>query len=211
MACPKNTLRVAPPQKKFTAWAETVPYTLRNPLYHWTHLELIRHFGISDLLNEKTAKGAWQKSNAQLPNLRVHDLLANHKVRVLCTTDDPADSLENHQLIRKGDLKTRVYPTFRPDKALQIQQPAAFNNWLERLEQASGQSIKTFDDLLSALKKRHERFPCHWLSRHPIMDWKVATPHRRRMRKPARFSDTVRRSRGKKLARQKSGRFTPRS
>jgi len=148
----------ASPEEKFSAWAETVPYTLRNPLYHWTHLELAREFGITELLNAGTASKIWRKANAQLPSLRVHDLLKRHHVQVLCTTDDPADSLDDHHAIRKSGLATRVYPTFRPDKALQIQQPTAFNAWVDRLEQAAGMTIKNFDDLLLALKKRHEDF-----------------------------------------------------
>jgi len=148
----------ASPEEKFNAWAATVPYTLRNPLYHWTHLELAREFGITRLVNAETAGDIWREANALLSSLRVHDLLARHKVHVLCTTDDPADSLEHHQAIRESKLKTRVYPTYRPDKALQIHQPAAFNGWIERLENAVAGSIRTFDDLLSALKKRHDDF-----------------------------------------------------
>jgi glucuronate isomerase len=148
----------ASPEEKFKAWAVTVPYTLRNPLYHWTHLELTRDFGINQLLNSESATGIWHEANAQLPGLRVHDLLERHDVRVLCTTDDPADSLDNHHAIRKTNLKTRVYPTYRPDKALQLHHPPAFNAWIERLEQTTANSIQTFDDLLSALKKRHDDF-----------------------------------------------------
>jgi glucuronate isomerase len=148
----------APAEEKFKAWARTVPYTLRNPLYHWTHLELARDFGINDPLNAETADRIWREANAQLPQLRVHDLLARHQVQVLCTTDDPADSLEHHRAIRASKLATRVYPTFRPDKALQIRQPAAFNAWIERLEQETASSIATLDDLLAALKKRHDDF-----------------------------------------------------
>jgi len=148
----------ASPEEKFRAWAATVPYTLRNPLYHWTHLELARHFGINELLDVGTADRVWREANTQLPSLRVHDLLERHQVRVLCTTDDPADSLDHHRAIRESKLKTRVYPTFRPDKALHIRQPSAFNAWRERLEQATAGPIKTFDDFLSALKKRHDEF-----------------------------------------------------
>jgi glucuronate isomerase len=148
----------AAPEEKFRAWAATVPCTLRNPLYHWTHLELARDFGISEPLNAETADRIWREANAQLPSLRVHDLLTRHQVRVLCTTDDPADSLEHHHAIRESKLRTRVYPTFRPDKALQVHQPAFFNSWVDRLEQAAGASITTFDDFLAALKKRHDDF-----------------------------------------------------
>jgi glucuronate isomerase len=148
----------ASPAEKFQAWAATVPYTLRNPLYHWTHLELRRVFGIKPMLSAGTADEVWSEANALLPSLRVHDLLHRHDVRALCTTDDPADSLEHHVAILKTDLKTRVYPTYRPDKALQVHQPAAFNAWIERLEQTAGGAIKTFDDLLAALQKRHDDF-----------------------------------------------------
>jgi glucuronate isomerase len=148
----------ASPQEKFQAWAATVPYTLRNPLYHWTHLELARVFGINQFLNGQTADDVWREANALLPGRRIHDLLERHQVRVLCTTDDPADSLEHHQAIRASTLQTRVYPAYRPDKALQVHQPAAFNSWIERLEQTAACRIVTFDDLLSALKKRHDDF-----------------------------------------------------
>jgi glucuronate isomerase len=148
----------ASPQEKFSAWAATVPYTLRNPLYHWTHLELARDFGIAQLLNAETASMIWREANAQLPRLRVHDLLKHHHVQVLCTTDDPADPLDHHEAIRQRGLETRVYPTFRPDKALQIRQPAGFNAWLERLGQSAGMTVGSLDDLLNALKKRHDDF-----------------------------------------------------
>jgi glucuronate isomerase len=148
----------APPSEKFHAWAKTVPYTVRNPLYHWTHLELARHFGITDLLGPENAGQIWDLANAQLPRLRVHDLLELHRVQVLCTTDDPAQPLDLHHQIRQSGLKTRVYPTFRPDKALEIESPSSFNAWLDRLAQTVGASIHTFDDLLSALKQRHDDF-----------------------------------------------------
>jgi len=148
----------AAPFEKFKAWADTVPHTLRNPLYHWTHLELKRYFGVDGLLDGSTAASVWKKANAKLPSLRVHDLLTRSKVAVVCTTDDPADSLELHARIRASKLKTRVYPAFRPDKALAVGEPAAFNAWLEKLGGAAGASVRTFDDLLSALKRRHDDF-----------------------------------------------------
>jgi len=148
----------ATPWEKFRAWAETVPHTLRNPLYHWTHLELRRYFGIEALLDGRSAEKIWKKANALLPSLRVHDLLAKSKVAVVCTTDDPADSLDLHAKIRASGLKTRVYPAYRPDKALAIGKPAAFNAWLEKLGGTAGMPVRTFDDLLSALKKRHDDF-----------------------------------------------------
>jgi glucuronate isomerase len=152
----------ASPREKFQAWAETVPHTLRNPLYHWTHLELKRYFGVDQLLDGKSAEKVWKQANAKLAKLRAHDLINMSKVAVICTTDDPADSLDVHARIRAnpGKLKARVYPAFRPDKALAVGNPAAFNAWIEKLAGAAGfaHGIKTFDDLLSALKKRHDDF-----------------------------------------------------
>ncbi len=150
----------ASPREKFQAWAETVPHTLRNPLYHWTHLELKRYFGVDVLLNGASAEKIWKQANAKLPKLRVHDLLTMSKVAVVCTTDDPADSLDLHKKIAASKLKTRVYPAFRPDKALAVGNPTAFNAWLEKLAGSAGMAsgIKSFDDLLAALKRRHDDF-----------------------------------------------------
>jgi len=150
------------PREKFQAWAETLPQTLRNPLYHWSALELKTYFGITELLDGKSAERIWKKANAKLPKLRVHDLINQSKVAVICTTDDPADSLDHHAAIRAnpGKLKARVYPAYRPDKALGVTNPAAFNAWIEKLGGAAGfaNGIKSFDDLLGALKKRHDDF-----------------------------------------------------
>ncbi len=152
----------ASPREKFQAWAETVPQTLRNPLYHWSALELKAYFGVTELLDGKSAERIWKKANAKLQKLRVHDLINLSKVAVVCTTDDPADPLDHHAAIRAnpGKLKARVYPAFRPDKALGVASPAAFNGWIEKLAGAAGvtNGIKTFDDLLGALKKRHDDF-----------------------------------------------------
>lgn len=150
------------PREKFQAWAETVPQTLRNPLHHWSALELKRYFGINELLDGRSAERVWRKANARLARTRVHDLINQSNVAVVCTTDDPADSLEHHAAIRRapGKLQARVYPAFRPDKALAVGQPAAFNAWLERLAGAAAAKggIKSFDDLLTALKRRHDDF-----------------------------------------------------
>jgi glucuronate isomerase len=150
----------ASPREKFQAWAETVPETMRNPLFHWTQLELKRYFGVDELLNGQSAERIWKKANALLPKLRVHDLLEKSKVTVVCTTDDPADPLDHHAKIRQSKLKTRVYPAYRPDKALAVGNPAVFNAWLEKLAATAkvANGIKTFDDLLSALKQRHDDF-----------------------------------------------------
>ncbi len=148
----------ASPWEKFEAYAATVPHTLRNPLYHWTHLELKRYFGIDVLLDPKSAAAVWREANERLSSLRVWDIFARFRVAAICTTDDPADSLDLHAKIRASGLKTRVYPAFRPDKALEIAEPAVFNAWVERLAAAAGSAIRSFDDFLGALRKRHNDF-----------------------------------------------------
>ena len=149
--------------EKFRAWARTVPHTLRNPLYHWTHLELKRYFEIDTLLDEKTADEVWTRTNAALASdhLTVHGILRRFQVRVLCTTDDPTDSLAGHEDVAASGLETRVYPTFRPDRALETGEPAAFNQWVNRLETAANTSISSFEDFLAALEQRHNAFHRH--------------------------------------------------
>ena len=148
----------ASPHEKFMAWAATVPHLLGNPLYHWSHLELKRYFGIAELVNPVNAPSIWQRANALLPKLKVHDILSANHVAVICTTDDPADSLETHEKIRASGLRTRVYPTFRPDKALGVASPALFNAWVERLSGTAKTKISTFEEFLGALKARHDDF-----------------------------------------------------
>jgi glucuronate isomerase len=148
----------APAREKFEAWAATVPHTLGNPLYHWSHLELKRYFGIGEMISPSTAESIWAAANARLPSLRVHDILAANRVAALCTTDDPADPLDTHEAIRKSGLKTRVYPTFRPDRALGVAVPADFNTWVERLAGVARASVHSLDDFLGALKRRHDDF-----------------------------------------------------
>lgn len=148
----------ATPREKFDAWCAAVPHTLGNPLYHWSHLELKRYFGLGDIISPKSADKIWKKANKKLAGMRVHDILAANKVAVICTTDDPADPLADHVRIAKLGIKTRVYPTFRPDKALGVNAPAAYNAWLEKLGGEAKMPVKTFDDLLNALKKRHDDF-----------------------------------------------------
>ena len=135
-----------------------MPNTLGNPLYHWSHLELKRYFGIDDIISPKSADAIWKQANAKLAGMRIHDILAANKVAVICTTDDPADPLTDHAKIAQLGIKTKVYPTFRPDKALGVNAPAAYNAWLEKLGGEAKTPIKTFDDLLTALKKRHADF-----------------------------------------------------
>jgi glucuronate isomerase len=144
--------------EKFLAYARTVPATLRNPLYHWTHLELRRYFGITELLNEQSAPRVWAQANEQLQELTVHRILQKFRVSVICTTDDPTDDLSHHQAIRASSLPTRVYPAFRPDKVFAIDQGDAFQAWVERLEKASGHSASELAGLLDALRARHAFF-----------------------------------------------------
>lgn len=148
------------PKEKFLAWAHTVPATLRNPLYHWTHLELKRYFGIEDLLDERSAERVWEQANALLAgeSLRAWGILEKFKVRAVCTTDDPADDLRWHRQIASTALKTRVFPTYRPDRAFLVHQPEVFNAWLGRLAAAANVDIADFRSFLDALKKRHDDF-----------------------------------------------------
>jgi glucuronate isomerase len=143
---------------KFLAYARTVPATVRNPLYHWTHLELRRYFGISDLLNEHSAPRIWAQANEQLQELTVHRILEKMRVSVVCTTDDPTDDLAHHQQIRASALATHVYPALRPDKVFTIDQRDDFSSWLERLEKVSGVSCLELSGLLEALRRRHGYF-----------------------------------------------------
>jgi len=150
----------ASPRDKFLAWARTVPHTLRNPLFHWSHLELARYFGITELLDERTAPAIWDRANERLatPELSAHGILKKFSVRAVGTTDDPADDLAHHEALARSGLATKVVPTFRPDKALAVHLPGAFKAWLERLEAASNTSIARLPDLLTALKQRHDAF-----------------------------------------------------
>src|ERR1041384_5438454 len=129
----------APPYEKYFAWAQTVPFCLRNPLYHWTHLELKRYFGISELLDEGNAKSVWDRANAMLRNsdLGAQGILKKFQVKVSCSTDDPVDDLSSHRSVNAAQNDFRIYPTFRPDRALAIQDPVAFKTWLSQLEAAS--------------------------------------------------------------------------
>ena len=148
--------------EKFEKWAEVVPQALRNPLYHWTHLELKRPFGISDrLLNPDTAKSVWEECNAQLakPEFSCRGIMKQMKVVLVCTTDDPADDLAHHRAIAKdGAFDIQVLPTWRPDKAMAVDDVAAWNRYLDRLAAAADMEIGDYDALLAALHKRHDFF-----------------------------------------------------
>jgi glucuronate isomerase len=146
--------------EKFEAWSATVPYTLRNPLYHWTHMELQRYFGINEILHKETARHIYDETSAQLQTneCSVRGLLESMNVKLICTTDDPIDNLQFHQQISKDDWKIKVLPAFRPDKAMNVDDPVSFNHYLDGLEKSADISISGFTDYLSALKKRHDYF-----------------------------------------------------
>jgi glucuronate isomerase len=147
-------------EEKFSHWAATVPYTLRNPLYHWTHLELRRYFDVSDLLRPESSKKIYEQCGEMLQQdaFSVQGLLRKMNVKVVCTTDDPTDSLTFHRQLRAGTGGLVMLPAFRPDKAIDVSDPQKFNNYLGRLEEVSGMSIDTYNDYLHALKKRHDYF-----------------------------------------------------
>jgi glucuronate isomerase len=141
---------------KFLAWARSVPMTIGNPLYNWTHLELQRFFGIDTILTEETAPEIWGKVNAQLTSegFGARDFIKKSNVRVVCTTDDPADSLEYHlKLQEEGDFDVKVLPSFRPDKGLEINRDT-FLGWVQQLQAVSGQEIDSYDAFLKALESR---------------------------------------------------------
>ncbi len=150
----------ADPREKFLAWAKTAPHTLRNPLYHWTHLELKRCFDIDDLLDEKTGPAIWERAQERLtsPELSARGILSKFQVKALCTTDDPTDDLAHHRALAESGCETAVYPAFRPDKALAVDRPEIFVPWMERLMEAADREIHQLDHFLEALRKRHDYF-----------------------------------------------------
>jgi glucuronate isomerase len=149
-----------PDFEKFQKWAETVPYTLRNPLYHWTHLELQRYFDVYDLLDVNSAKKIYDECTAKLqtPEYSVRNLLRKMNVKVVCTTDDPIDSLEHHQKIKTDGFEVKVLPAFRPDKAMNVDDAAAFNSYVSKLEAVTNTNISSYNEYLDALKARHDFF-----------------------------------------------------
>ena len=147
-------------REKFDKWAETVPQTLRNPLFHWTHLELKKFFGIDKILSPKTADEIWETCNAKLnsPGYSVRGIIKMANVHTICTTDDPVDSLEYHQQIKASGFETHVLPAWRPDKAMAVENQKAFNDYIDLLAVAAAMNIATFGDLMTALDKRHAFF-----------------------------------------------------
>lgn len=146
--------------EKFEQWAATVPYTLRNPLYHWTHLELQRYFDVRELLSPKTAKVIYNNCTEKLntPEYSVQNLISKMNVEVICTTDDPLDTLEHHQKLKDGKWNVKVFPAFRPDKAMNADDPKALNEYINKLEAIVNMSIDSYDAYLSVLKRRHDYF-----------------------------------------------------
>jgi len=147
-------------EEKFLKWAETVPYTMRNPLYHWTHLELRRYFNIDKLLNPDSAKVIYETCNTLLntDGFSTQNLLRKMNVEIICTTDDPIDNLEHHKKISDNNFEIKVLPTFRPDKVLAIENPVTYNQYLNKLGELTKLDIISFTELLDALKKRHDFF-----------------------------------------------------
>ncbi len=146
--------------EKFLKWAETVPYTLRNPLYHWTHLELKNYFGITTLLDANSAHAIYTEATnlLQKPEFSVRNILRKMNVKVVGTTDDPTDDLQFHKKIKDDNFEIKVLPSFRPDKATEIEKGQAFVDWIKKLEQSVGFSITNFSKLISALNNRHDFF-----------------------------------------------------
>lgn len=146
-------------REKFAAWAATVPYTLRNPLYHWTHLELRTAFGITDLLGSDTADSIYDRCNELLksPDMTPRGLMRRYRVETVCTTDDPADSLEHHRRIAESGFEVRVLPTWRPDRAIAVDAPD-YRDYLATLGRAADIDIASYADLLEALGRRHDYF-----------------------------------------------------
>ena len=148
----------AEPYEKFKAWAATVPYTLRNPLYHWTHLELLRYFDIHELLDESSARLIWDATSEKLETLTAKAIIKKFDVRALCTTDDPTDDLRYHKQIADEGCHAKVFPAFRPDKAMNVHMPDVWNAWVSKLEAASGRNVGNYREFLDAIKSRHDFF-----------------------------------------------------
>jgi len=149
-----------PDYEKFEKWAATVPYTLRNPLYHWTHLELQRYFDVYEILNPASAKKIYDECTKKLQTKEysVRNLLRKMNVKVVCTTDDPTDTLEHHQKIKNDGFEITILPAFRPDKAMNADNADQFNGYVKKLESVSGLSVTSYQTFLEALKQRHDFF-----------------------------------------------------
>lgn len=146
--------------EKFEKWAETVPYTMRNPLYHWTHLELKTAFGIDKILKPSTAREIFDECNEKLtrPEYTARGFMRRYGVECVCTTDDPIDSLEHHRATRDSGFEIKMLPTWRPDKAMAVEVPTDFRAYVEKLSEVSDLTINTYDDMIDALRRRHKFF-----------------------------------------------------
>lgn len=146
--------------EKFEKWAETVPYTFRNPLYGWTHLELKTAFGIDKVLNPKTAREIYEECNEKLkqPEYSARGMMRRYHVETVCTTDDPVDSLEWHKMTRESGFEIKMIPAWRPDKAMAVENAQNFRAYIEKLAEVSGVNICKFQDVIDALQKRHDFF-----------------------------------------------------
>jgi glucuronate isomerase len=144
--------------EKFEQWAYTVPYTVRNPLYHWTHLELKRYFDVNDLLTPDSSTKIYKQCSEVLQTNPTQGLLRKMNVEIVCTTDDPIDTLEHHQKIKSQKFSTKILPTFRPDKAYAVENPGTYNAYLDKLSEVSHKTIVSFSDLMQALENRIEYF-----------------------------------------------------
>lgn len=167
-------------REKFLKWAETVPKTLGNPLYHWTHLELKRFFGIDALFGPENAEQVWEQTREMLqqPDFSTRGLLRRMKVEVICTTDEPADKLYHHKKIAQQTAGIRVFPSFRPDALYAFGDVAAWNAGIDRLGISAGKSINTLDDALDALQERVHHFDAHGalLSDHGLSRLQFSLP-----------------------------------
>ena len=147
--------------EKFEKWAETVPYCLRNPLYHWTHLELKTAFGIDKILNPQTAREIYDECTDKLlndPSYTARGLMLRYNVETVCTTDDPVDDLKWHKQTRESGFSVKMIPAWRPDKAMAVENPQNFKAYIEKLSEVSGVEINRFQDVIDALQKRHDFF-----------------------------------------------------
>lgn len=153
----------APDKEKFMKWAETVPYTVRNPLYHWTHMELKNYFGVDELLDGENAEKIYEHCSSKLQEdaFSTQSLISKMNVETICTTDDPVDSLKYHEQLESQDFETKVLPAFRPDKAYSFDNVEEYNNYLDKLESVTNSTIDTHRDLLEALEERIDFFHEH--------------------------------------------------
>ena len=149
-----------PDYEKFEKWAATVPYTMRNPLYHWTHLELKRYFGIHEILDPSSAKSIYENASAQIQTdgFSIKNLIRKMNVKVICTTDDPIDSLEYHKTLAESGFEVKIKPAFRPDKAMEVSSAPNFVAYVKKLEAVTNLSVSSFEDYLFALQNRHDFF-----------------------------------------------------